>query len=377
MSLEKTSHIQFFRSQQVLIIQDSNGIELRHTVFLTSCRINEVGLFVWQHLEQSQSLEMLCSKVVRQYDVIPEIASSTIKNLLEQLHGLGFMSVQYANLPQDPMRQRYLELLQKALMNLLYPEHELRIRHLLQSEKPASSLETDRLMRDIRMTQPEQYAEIMSCKQIGGVLYNEATRYSHTAIGIRRLENLQACAEAVFADGIKGDFLEAGVCQGGASIFMRALQVAYGQAERQMWVADSFAGLPVPTADLDVQSQLDWSEPRQPWLAISLETVQEHFRRYEMLSNSVHFLQGWFADTLHQAPIQQLSILRLDADLFGSTTEILEALYERVASGGFIIVDDYAGIQACREAINQYRAKNNVLEPIRQVDWSCVYWRKA
>ncbi len=357
--------------------QNTNNIELRHTVFQTSCHINQVGYSVWQLLEQPQTLEMLGSQLVHQYDVSPEIASRTLENLLDQLHGLGFIGVQYANLPPDPMRQRYLELLQKALMNLLYPEHELRIRHLLIAEKPASSLETDRFLRDIRSTQPEQYAEVMASKQVGGVLYNEVTRYSHTAIGIRRLENLQACAEAVFADGIKGDFLEAGVCQGGASIFMRALQVAYGQAERLMWVADSFAGLPVPTADLDVQSQLDWSEPRQPWLAMSLETVQEHFRRYDMLSGSVHFLQGWFADTLPTAPIQKLAILRLDADLYSSTTDILEALYNRVSAGGFIIVDDYAGIKACREAVDNFRTKNSILEPIRSVDWSCVYWRKA
>jgi hypothetical protein len=377
MTYEINSHTQFLRSQQVLVIQNTNNIELRHTVFQTSCHINQVGYSIWQLLEQPQTLEMLGSQLVRQYDVSPEIASRTLENLLEQLHGLGFIGVQYANLPQDPMRQWYLELLQKALMNLLYPEHELRIRHLLITEKPTSSLETDRLLRDIRSTQPEQYAEIMASKQVGGVLYNEVTRYSHTAIGIRRLENLQACAEAVFAGGIAGDFLEAGVCQGGASIFMRALQVAYGQAERLMWVADSFAGLPVPTADLDVQSQLDWSEPRQPWLAMSLETVQEHFRRYDMLSSSVHFLQGWFADTLPTAPIQKLAILRLDADLYSSTTDILEALYKRVSVGGFIIVDDYAGIKACREAVDEFRTKNSILEPIRRVDWSCVYWRKA
>ena len=275
------------------------------------------------------------------------------------------------------MRQAYLDLLKKSLVNALYPEHELRIRYLLHDHNPTSQLETDRTLRDIRVLQAEQLATSLASKNVGGILYGEVTRYSHTGIGLRRLEHLQACAEAIFADGIAGDFLEAGVCQGGASIFMRALQVAYGQAERQMWVADSFAGLPIPTATPDLDHQLDWSESKQPWLAIDLETVQEHFRRYNLQTQSVQYVQGWFSDTLKNAPIQQLAILRLDADLYGSTLDILEPLYQKVTSGGFIIVDDYHSLKPCRQAVDDFRAKHNILEPIRRVDWTCVYWRKT
>ncbi len=361
----------------LLTIEDQLGYSLEHLIFQTRCRLNEVGIFLWQCLEQPSNFENLCQKVLAEFEVEPTECEAAVRDFLEELHGLGFLEVVYQNLPSDPMREPYLKLLKNALTNLLYPEHELRIRHLLGHEKPSSQLELSRLLRDIRLLQPEKWSEAIASKQVGGVLYGEVTRYSHTAIGIRRLENLQACAEAVFADGIAGDFLEAGVCQGGASIFMRALQVAFGQTGRQMWLADSFEGLPVPSAKPDIDHKLDWSEPLQPWLAIDLETVQEHFKRYELLDNSVHFLKGWFADTLPNAGVKQLAILRLDGDLYSSTLEVLEALYERVSPGGFVIIDDYAALKPCREAVDYFRRKNQILEPLRRVDWSCVFWRKA
>ncbi len=365
------------RSNVLLTIEDHLGRALEHSIFQTRCRLNEVGIFLWQCLEQPSKLERLCQKVATEFEVEPTECEAAVRDFLEEMHGLGFFEVAYLNLPSDPMSERYLKLLKNALMNLLYPEHELRIRHLLEHEKPASKLELSRLLRDIRLLQPERFSEAIASKQIGGVLYGEVTRYSHTAIGIRRLENLEACAEAVFADGIAGDFLEAGVCQGGASIFMRALQVAYGQTGRKMWLADSFEGLPVPSAELDIDYKLDWSEERQPWLAIDLETVQEHFKRYDLLDDSVHFLKGWFADTLPASQVKQLAILRLDGDLYSSTLDVLEALYERVSPGGFIIIDDYAALKPCQEAVDYFRSKNQILEPLRHVDWSCVFWRKA
>jgi hypothetical protein len=349
---------------------------LVHPRFSVTCELSELGVLLWRLLEQPKTLDQLCAVVVREYDVVPMVAENAISGFLEELRGLGFVKVRYTNFGVDPMRQRYLELLKKALVNLLYPEHELRIRQLLQ-EKPTSQLESDRLLRDIRRLQPEHFEEVVASKMNGAVLYGEVTRYSHTAVGLRRLENLEACAEAVFADGIAGDFLEAGVCQGGASIFMRALQVAYSQPERQMWLADSFEGLPAPTAEADVLHNLDWSESKQPWLAIDLDTVKEHFRRYDLLSDSVHFLQGWFADTLPVAPIEQLAILRLDGDLYSSTLDVLEGLYHKVTKGGFVIVDDYHALKPCRDAVDYFRQQHNMLEPLHRVDWSCVYWRKT
>ena len=53
------------------------------------------------------------------------------------------------------------------------------------------------------------------------------------------------------------------------------------------------------------------------------------------------FLVGWFKDTLPGAPIETLSVMRLDGDMYESTWQAIEALYPKLSPGGFCIVDDF------------------------------------
>jgi hypothetical protein len=91
----------------------------------------------------------------------------------------------------------------------------------------------------------------------------------------------------------------------------------------------------------------------------------------------VRFLPGWFSDSLPHAPVGQLAILRLDADLYASTMDALVPLYDKVAPGGFVVVDDYWAFTPCRMAITEFRESHGITEPIRRIDWSAVYWRKG
>ena len=199
-------------------------------------------------------------------------------------------------------------------------------------------------------------------------------RRGYTMIGLRRLENIQACLEDILAHQIPGDVLEAGVWRGGACIFMRGLLKAYGIADRRVWVADSFAGLPPPDAErypADTDSQFH----KFPFLAITMEQVQEHFRRFDLLDEQVGFLPGWFSDSLPTAPIERLALLRIDADMYGSTWEVLDALYPRLSPGGYVIIDDYHHFQPCRQAVDDYRMQHGITSPIQRIDWCSVCWR--
>lgn len=197
---------------------------------------------------------------------------------------------------------------------------------------------------------------------------------AETMVGLRRLDNLQHCIESVLTDGVEGDLLEAGVWRGGASIFMRGVLAALGDSGRRVWAADSFEGLPKPR-DIHPQDKddLHWS---QPFLAVSLEEVKENFRRYGLLDDQVVFLPGWFSDTLGTAPIERLAVLRVDCDMYGSTTDVLNALYPKVSVGGFVIIDDYGDIPSCRAAVDDYRAEHEVHEPLERIDANGVFWRR-
>jgi hypothetical protein len=87
-------------------------------------------------------------------------------------------------------------------------------------------------------------------------------------------------------------------------------------------------------------------------------------------------VKGWFRDSLPGLDCGPLSLLRLDADLYQSTMEVLVNLYDKVVSGGFVVVDDYGAFEACRLAIDDFRIERNIQAPLKWIDWSGVYWRK-
>jgi Macrocin-O-methyltransferase (TylF)/Methyltransferase domain len=171
---------------------------------------------------------------------------------------------------------------------------------------------------------------------------------------------------------VPGDFLEAGVWRGGTCIFMRALLKLRGITDRTVWVADSFEGLPKPSLDADRNYDLSAIS----MLSVSQEDVQAAFQRFGLLDGQVKFLKGWFKDTLPNAPVERLAVLRMDGDLFESSTDILKALYHKVAPGGFVIVDDYYAAPPCKAAVDEFRARTGIAAPIRDIDGTGVFWRK-
>ena len=203
----------------------------------------------------------------------------------------------------------------------------------------------------------------------------QASVDAQTMIGMKRLDNLQHCVTQVIRDEVPGDLIETGVWRGGASIFMRAVLLAHGDLTRTVWLADSFQGLPKPNAGRYPADRDDrlWAKTE---LAVSLDEVKANFDRYGLLDNQVQFLQGWFSDTLPGAPIDQLAVLRLDGDMYESTRVALDSLYPKLSVGGYVIVDDYGAIPACRKAVSDFRLENGVEEPIHAIDWTGVYWRR-
>ena len=198
---------------------------------------------------------------------------------------------------------------------------------------------------------------------------------AHSMIGAKRMENLRQCVVKVIEDGIPGDLIETGVWRGGACIMMRGVLKAYGVADRKVWVADSFAGLPTPNKTKYSADKRD-EHYKYDALAVSQEQVAANFRRYNLLDDQVCFLKGWFKDTLPKAKIERLAVLRLDGDMYESTIDALVALYPKVSPGGFVIVDDYVMIEACRRAVHDYLTKHNETPLIQEIDEAGVFWRK-
>lgn len=198
----------------------------------------------------------------------------------------------------------------------------------------------------------------------------------YTMIGMERLNNVEYCVDEVLKNNVPGDFIETGVWKGGTCIFIRAMLEANNIADRNVWVADSFEGLPKP----DVQSYPadegdDLHSIEQ--LRVTEKDVRKNFERFNLLDKQVKFLKGWFKDTLPDAQIEKLAVIRLDGDMYESTMDGLRNLYHKLSPGGFIIIDDYGAIEACKTAVHDFRESNGITDEIKSIDWSGHYWQKT
>jgi O-methyltransferase len=291
-------------------------------------------------------------------------------------------------LAKSDLTKKYINLLKKSLVGELYIENECRIIAAIYC-----------LFNNNRLTFQDFYdvdrnrelLEFLQDLKVNGatlVMHRQNpdgsradahemrnfTELSHAMIGAKRMDNIQYCIEKTLEENVPGDLIETGVWRGGATIFMRGVLAAYGVNDRVVWVADSFQGVPPPTHPQD--ANFDISARVFPFLAVHQETVVELFKRYGLLDDQVKFLAGWFKDTLSIAPIETLAVLRLDGDLYESTMDALDSLYAKVATGGFIIVDDYHSCPPCKRAIDAFRAARGISDEIFQIDEQGVFWRK-
>jgi len=196
-----------------------------------------------------------------------------------------------------------------------------------------------------------------------------------TMIGSRRLDNVEACMRSVIDENVPGDFIETGVWKGGTTIFMRGLLRAYGITDRKVYVADSFEGVPAPDETRYPEDQ-GLNFHLWPDLAVDVDSVKSNFARFGLLDDQVQFVEGWFRDTLPALRGHQWAVVRLDGDLYESTTDSLENLYDGLVAGGWLIVDDYE-IEACRQAVTDFRSARGITEPLVEIDANGVCWQKA
>lgn len=201
-----------------------------------------------------------------------------------------------------------------------------------------------------------------------------------TMIGLDRLGDLQRCVEAVVRDGVAGDLIEAGAWRGGASILIRATLDSLGARDRTLWVADSFQGFPPgDESDSAADRELEAAMHRIGYLAPGLETVRGYFARFGV-HEGVRFVPGFFEETMDGLRGGSWALIRLDADTYRATRLSLEALYDGLAVGGYVVIDDYFHPflpQSCKLAVDEFRAQRGIQDPIEQIDWNGARWRKT
>lgn len=250
----------------------------------------------------------------------------------------------------DDLRSRYLDLLEKSLLDAVYGERplEMRLRAVI------ARFRHPYLTRHGAVTWPAR---------------------AHTMIGATRLRHLRHLVERTIVEGIAGDYIETGVWRGGACILMKGVLTAYAVSDRRVYCADTFAGLPRPDSNVSADKRDRLHAFRE--LAVSEEIVRRNFAAYDLLDHQVVFLKGPFADTLPRLSNHRFALIRLDGDMYGSTMSALSNLYDRLSPSGFVIIDDYGALRSCAKAVHDFLDQRCLRVKIQPIDESCVWWQRS
>jgi len=207
-----------------------------------------------------------------------------------------------------------------------------------------------------------------------------------TMLSMERLENNVEAVLDVINRCIPGDIVETGVYKGGSSLLMRGVVKSFEKAgARASWLFDTFEGLPaLDKADQVVEKEVGKLRPMDPENSYSFRGGEQSVRAAfaELIGDNfedIHFVKGYFKDTVASSAVGHIAVLRLDGDMYSSTMQVLEALYPRVSKGGYVIIDDYGHWPQCKKAVHDYfdkRLDMNIGSLLKKVDYTCYYFIK-
>ncbi len=192
----------------------------------------------------------------------------------------------------------------------------------------------------------------------------------YTMTSNERVAVLESAVRHVLAQGYAGAFVECGVAKGGSAMAMAYTLIAMGDTSRDLYLYDTFEGMPEPQAvdrgRFGESASRSWrkrrdSQGRSTWINHGIEEVRRNLLLTGYPTERLHFIKGKVEDTLlREVPTGEIVLLRLDTDWYASTRAELDHLYPRLVRGGIVIVDDYFRWQGARKAVDDYVAQHRI-----------------
>jgi hypothetical protein len=140
-----------------------------------------------------------------------------------------------------------------------------------------------------------------------------------------------------------------------------------GVTDRELYLFDTFTGM-TPSTERDIRisqgkhadellaaegpGPMAWARPGR--FVATVDDVKEGFAALDYPEERVHLVPGRVEDTVPRESPDDIAILRLDTDWYESTKHELTHLYQRLAPGGVLIIDDYGTWRGAREATDEF-----------------------
>ena len=191
------------------------------------------------------------------------------------------------------------------------------------------------------------------------------------------------------ANNIDGDIVECGVAAGGNFAFMMlGCLYANPSTNRTFWGYDSFIGIQLAGSKDTEQAGIgaithDTNVPSDQLLVSSGITVHSE---QEVVNNlkkwglydkvKIKLVSGWVQKSMPEDSPESIAILRLDMDIYDPTIFVLRMLYDRISTGGVIIIDDWA-LEGVRVAVQEFCKEKGIVPHLKTIENSTpVYWVK-
>jgi hypothetical protein len=182
-----------------------------------------------------------------------------------------------------------------------------------------------------------------------------------------KVQALTRAVEYIVSRPISGAFVECGVWRGGSMMTIALTLLRLGDTDRELYLFDTFEGMTDPGEE-DVKqggepaSSILQRESRESsfWAIAPIDEVREAVLSVGYPEEKIHFIKGTIEETLPKEAPAEVALLRLDTDWYSSTKHELVHLYPPLASGGVLIIDDYAYWRGQRQAVDEYISENGL-----------------
>lgn len=207
-------------------------------------------------------------------------------------------------------------------------------------------------------------------------LYGQVKPYTMTSL--ERIFSLYTSVQYVLRNNIPGSFVECGVWKGGSSMTIALCLLANGSTDRDIYMYDTFEGMPEPTErDVDIfENKADEllnksiKEKDPVWCYSTLEEVKINLLKTNYPPERMHFIKGKVEDTIPGTVPPAISLLRLDTDWYESTRHELQHLFPLLEPKGVLILDDYGHWQGARKAVDEYLQENKIAVLLNRIDYT-------
>lgn len=164
------------------------------------------------------------------------------------------------------------------------------------------------------------------------------------------------CWAARHGLALEGDFVEFGVYAGLTSLTVCEL-LDFNSIDRRFWLFDTFSGL--PTEGLTAREASKAEDINDRLYYDVFEMTKKSFSKF---SNAI-LVRGNLPGSLEGVPIEKISYLHVDLNFAKYEKASIEAVWDRVVPGAFVVLDDYAfaGHEEQYEMWNEFAASKGLM----------------